>query len=123
MSVIYTSGTWKPTPGSEEAFVAAWKQFAAWASSMAGAGRLQLVRDLREPGRFVSIGDWESIERVRGWKSSPEFRERMARVLRHVDEFRPSELTLVASAERGTTNDEDEARSVRRLVRAAHRAR
>ena len=104
MSAIYTSGTWQPLPGSEQAFVAAWEQFAAWASSMPGAGRLQLVRDLGESERFVSFGDWESLEQVRAWKSSPEFRERMARVLQHIDEFHPAELTLISSAEHGTTN-------------------
>jgi heme-degrading monooxygenase HmoA len=111
-TTVYTSGTWKPKPSSEDAFVAAWKEFAAWASSMPGAGRLQLVRDLREPEQFVSLGNWASIEQVRGWKSSPEFRERMARVLQHVDEFRPAELTLIASVEHGAANDEEEAISV-----------
>ena len=108
MSTVYTSGTWMPNPGSEEAFVEAWEQFAAWASSLAGAGRLQLTRDAREPERFVSFGDWESIERVRDWKSSPEFRERMARVLQHVDEFHPAELTLIASAEHGTADHQED---------------
>jgi heme-degrading monooxygenase HmoA len=98
MSTVYTSGSWQPSAGSEEAFVAAWRQFAAWASSRPGAGRLQLVRDLARPGRFMSFGDWESIEQVRAWKGSPEFRERMARVLQHVDDFQPAELTLVATA-------------------------
>ena len=107
VSTTYTSGTWKPNPGSEEAFVAAWEQFAAWASSMPGAGRLHLVQDLREPDRFVSFGAWEKLDQVRGWKSSPEFRERMARVLQHVDEFQPAELRLIASAENGTTDHEE----------------
>jgi heme-degrading monooxygenase HmoA len=101
MTTIYTSGTWAPSPGGEAAFVAAWEQFAAWASAMPGAGRLHLARDLGEPARFVSFGEWETIEQVRGWKGSPEFKERMARVLQHVDEFRPAELALVASAEHG----------------------
>jgi heme-degrading monooxygenase HmoA len=108
MSTIYTSGTWKPNAGSEDAFVAAWKQFAAWASSRPGAGRLQLTRDLRKPGQFISLGDWASIEEVRGWKSSPEFRERMAQVLQHVEEFQPAELTLIASAQGGTATEEEE---------------
>jgi len=107
MTTIYTSGTWKPNPGSEKDFVAAWEQFAAWASGMPGAGRLQLVHDLREPDRFVSFGDWESLEQVRAWKGSPDFRERMARVLQHVDEFHPAELTLIASAEHGTTDHQE----------------
>jgi heme-degrading monooxygenase HmoA len=98
---IYTSGHWQPAAGSEEAFVAAWQEFAAWASGRPGAGRLQLLRDLRQPEQFVSFGDWESVEDVRDWKRSPEFRERMARVLQHVDEFTPAELAPVAVAERG----------------------
>ena len=102
MSTVYTSGSWQPSRGSEDAFVAAWQQFAAWASARPGAGTLQLVRDLHRPERFMSFGDWESIEQVHEWKSSPEFRERMARVLQHVDEFQPVELTLVASAENGS---------------------
>ncbi len=112
MSTIYTSGTWTPTVGSEDAFLAAWKQFATWASSRPGAGRLQLTRDLRKPEQFVSIGDWASIEEVRGWKSSPEFRERMAQVLQHVEEFQPSELRLIASAKDGTTTEEEEEKAM-----------
>ena len=104
MSHIYTTGTWSPYPGQEEDFVRAWEQFATWASSMPGAGRLSLARDMRETERFISFGGWDSLEQVRGWKGSPEFRERMAQVLQHVDEFQPAELTLIASAEHGTTN-------------------
>jgi heme-degrading monooxygenase HmoA len=103
MTTVHTSGTWKPYPGSEEAFVEAWTQFASWAGSMPGAGRLQLARDLREPERFVSFGDWDSLEHVKDWKTSPEFRERMAQVLQHVDEFKPVELTLVATADAGSS--------------------
>ena len=101
MSEIYTSGSWQPNAGSDEAFVEAWSSFASWASAMTGAGTLRLVRDLNEPGHYVSFGDWENIDRVRAWKSSPEFRERMAQVLQHVDTFRPTELELVAAVEDG----------------------
>jgi heme-degrading monooxygenase HmoA len=101
MSDIYTTGSWKPSQVGEQAFVAAWTEFAAWASTMPGAGTLRLVRDLHESGRFVSFGDWESIDEVKAWKSSPEFRERMAQVLLHVEEFHPTELALVATAEHG----------------------
>ena len=101
MATVYTSGTWRPSPGREKEFAEAWRQFAAWASTMPGAGTLRLVRDLHEPGRFVSLGDWESLDEVKAWKSSPEFRERMAQVLQHVEEFHPTELALVASAEQG----------------------
>jgi heme-degrading monooxygenase HmoA len=103
MRTVYTCGIWQASAGSEEAFVEAWLEFAEWASAMPGAGTLRLVRDLAQPERFQSFGDWESIAEVRGWKSSPEFRERMGRVQQHVADFTPSELELVASAQGGAS--------------------
>jgi len=102
MSEFYTTGSWKPNPGSAEAFIQAWKAFAGWASGQPGAGPLRLVHDLYEPGRFVSFGAWESMDDVRAWKQSPEFRERMAQVLQHIDVFEPTELKLVAEVEDGS---------------------
>ena len=101
MSEIYTTGKWKLGTGKEEAFVESWASFAAWASGFPGAGTLRLTRDVREEGVFVSFGTWETLEAVRAWKSAPDFRERLARVLQHVDEFAPSELELVETAEAG----------------------
>jgi heme-degrading monooxygenase HmoA len=101
VATVYTSGTWQPSPGREEAFVEAWEQFAAWATCMPGAGRLQLTRDLYQESRYVSFGEWASEDAVRGWKGSPEFKERMAQVLQHVGEFTSAELGLVATAEDG----------------------
>jgi heme-degrading monooxygenase HmoA len=101
VSTVCTSGTWKPAPGREEAFVDAWEEFAAWATRMPGAGRLQLTRDLHEDGRYVSFGEWSSEDAVHGWKGSPEFKERMAQVIQHVGEFKSAELGLVATAEAG----------------------
>ena len=57
MTAVYTMGSWMPNPGREEDFVAAWSEFAAWASSQPGAGTLRLVRNLTAPERFVSFGD------------------------------------------------------------------
>jgi heme-degrading monooxygenase HmoA len=104
VSEIYTTGSWKPNAGKEDAFVEAWASFAAWASGRPGAGTLRLTRDLRSVGVFLSFGSWESIDAVRAWKSAPEFRERFARVLQHVNEFEPTELELVAMAERGAAS-------------------
>jgi heme-degrading monooxygenase HmoA len=103
MHEIYTTGTWKPNPGAEDAFIEAWAEFAGWASRMPGAGTLRPTRDVRDEQRFVSFGAWQSNEAVRAWKSAPDFRERMARVLQHVDEFEPTELAVVATAESGAT--------------------
>jgi heme-degrading monooxygenase HmoA len=104
VATIYTSGTWRPSPSREAVFVEAWEQFAAWASQMPGAGPLRLTRDLHEEGRYVSFGDWSSEEAVRGWKGSPEFKERMAQVLQHVDEFHSLELMPIAVADDGVVS-------------------
>lgn len=101
MTEVYTTGSWKPNAGQEDAFVEAWRDFARWASDMPGAGTVRLARDLRDPERFVSFAAWESIEAVRAWKSSPEFKERMGRVQVHVDKFAPTELEVVVALEGG----------------------
>jgi heme-degrading monooxygenase HmoA len=103
MSTVYSTGNWTPSPGREEAFVEAWEQFAAWASQVPGAGRLQLARDLNEEGRYISFGDWTIEDAVRRWKSSAEFKERLAQVVQHVSDFKSTQLGLVATAENGET--------------------
>jgi len=107
MDELYTTGTWQPYSGKQEAFVEAWAEFAVWTSSRPGAGTLSLTRDTREPGRFVSFGAWKTSQAVRDWKSSPEFRERMARVLEHVEEFHPTERALIATATQGALSGLD----------------
>jgi heme-degrading monooxygenase HmoA len=69
--------------------------------AVSGAGTLRLTRDARDAEVFLSFGAWESIDAVRAWKGAPDFRERLAHVLQHVDEFEPTELALVATADAG----------------------
>jgi heme-degrading monooxygenase HmoA len=102
MTEAYTTGSWVPNAGEEDAFVEAWSEFAQWASTMPGAGKVRLARDLREPERFVSFARWEDIEAVRAWKGSEEFKPRMGRVQQHVDKFNPTELEVVAAFEHGS---------------------
>jgi len=97
MADVYTTGVWQPHAGQEEAFVEAWAEFARWATSQPGAGTARLARDLRDPARYLSFLGWESIEAVRAWKGSPEFKPRMGRVQQYVDEFAPTELEVVAA--------------------------
>jgi heme-degrading monooxygenase HmoA len=98
MTTAYSSGTWRPTPGREEAFVEAWEEFVGWAAQLPGAGQFQLTRDLNDDGRYVSFGDWESREALKAWRSSPEFDERLAQVVQHCGEFASTQLGLVVAA-------------------------
>ena len=94
---FYSTGSWLPFSGQEEPFLDAWKEFALWAAGMHGAaGEALLTRDLRDPERFISFLPWESLEAIQGWKAHPEFKERMSRVQKFVDEFAPTETEVVA---------------------------
>jgi heme-degrading monooxygenase HmoA len=84
--------------GEDDAFIAAWRAFASWGQSWPGAGTLRLVRDVREPNRYMSFGPWESFEAQRAWKDDPEFGERMARVRQHTESFTPSVFEHVTTA-------------------------
>jgi heme-degrading monooxygenase HmoA len=98
----YTSGLWLVREGQEDAFVAAWKEFTAWAATMPGSGTLRLVRDVDAPRKYMSFAPWDSFESQRAWKATPEFRERMGRVQEHVEEFVPSVYEVVAEVEPAT---------------------
>jgi heme-degrading monooxygenase HmoA len=104
MSEFITSGAWRPKPGEEDAFIAAWGEFAAWASGMEGAGTLRLMRDLGDPSQFLSTGIWGTIEQVHAWKASAEFRPRMGRVQQYVAQFTPAELQVIATADAGAVS-------------------
>jgi heme-degrading monooxygenase HmoA len=99
--LVYTTGSWQPFPGQEEAFVAAWEEFAGWAAELDGAGEAILARDVRVEGRYVSFLGWDDMEAVRGWKAHPEFKERMGRVQQFIDKFAPTELEVVAHLQGG----------------------
>jgi heme-degrading monooxygenase HmoA len=101
----YTTGSWHPHPGHEDAFLDAWQLFANWSCQMPGAHLAVLARDLRESDRFVSLIAWDTLEDIRAWKRSPEFKPHMALVQDHIDTFAPTELEVVATAVREPTMD------------------
>ena len=91
---VYTTGSWEPFPGQEDAFVAAWREFADWTAALDGAGSGILGRDVRTERRFVSFFEWDDMDAVRAWKEHPEFKERMSRVQQFIDKFAPTELEV-----------------------------
>ena len=103
MTELVTTGSWLVNPTEEAEFIQAWAAFAEWASSMPGAASLRLGRDVGDPLRFVSYGLWEDTDSVRAWKSAPQFREQMARVLQYVGDFQPAELEVVATVADGVS--------------------
>jgi quinol monooxygenase YgiN len=102
MYEIFTYGRFEVEPANEAAFVDAWSEFAAWVSQREGAETFRLVRDVRNAGRFVSFGRWVDADAVGAWKGSPEFKERLGRLVRHASEFEPTELVVLKKAMGGT---------------------
>jgi heme-degrading monooxygenase HmoA len=96
MAEMITTGVWTVEESKQDAFLEAWQAFTGWAATLDGASALRIGRDTTDARRFVSFGVWESANSVRAWKATPEFREGLARVLQHVDDFQPSELDVLA---------------------------
>ena len=101
MYEIFTFGRFEVSPKNEDAFVAAWSEFAAWVSTQRGAQVFRLVRDTRHAGRFFSFGQWDDAEAVQAWKSSAEFKEGLGRVVKQSSEFEPTELVVLKRAASG----------------------
>jgi heme-degrading monooxygenase HmoA len=102
MYEIFTAGRFEVEPGNEDAFIDAWSEFAAWASERPGARTLRLFRDVRNPGRFVSLGRWEDADAIQAWKSSSEFKERIGRVVTQATDFEPTEHVTLVKVTDGT---------------------
>jgi heme-degrading monooxygenase HmoA len=103
MYEIFTYGRWQVEPAKEDAFVAAWAEFAAWVSEQPGVSTVRVTRDIRNPGRFISFGRWDDAEAVRAFKSSPEFQQRIGRVVKEATQFEPTDLVTLVRAEGGTS--------------------
>jgi heme-degrading monooxygenase HmoA len=103
MNQYFTTGRWTVNPENRAAFIEAWSRFAGWGSGSPGTGTLELMQDLDEPETFISIGDWDTYESIRSWKDAPEFKEQIAQVLQYVSGFEPRNLSLVATAREGAS--------------------
>jgi len=99
---LYTHGVWVVRTGHEEEFVARWRDLAEWtAANVPGAGTARLLQDSDHPGRFISVGPWESREAVASWRSLLGFQERLGRLRELLETFTASTLLLRAEVEPG----------------------
>src|SRR5919204_2499204 len=101
MAETYTMGFWTAKASEEDTFVTAWTEFAEWMKGQPGVGTMRLVRDVKEPGRFISFADWDGIESIHAWKATDDFKQRIGRVRQHTDEFTPVEAELAVRIDAG----------------------
>lgn len=100
MTEIYTVGIWTVKAGREEEFVAAWRAMGEATIGEFPAAHGRLLRDIDNPGRFVSFGPWNSLETVDAWRASTPFKEGGARIRELLDAFEPGtyEMSVEVSA-------------------------
>jgi len=103
MYEIFTYGRFEVAPQNEQTFVEAWSEFASWVSLRPGNQSARLTRDVRNAGTLVSVGQWEDAQAVRAFKSAPEFKERLGRLVKLATNFEPTELVTLVKAAGGTT--------------------
>jgi heme-degrading monooxygenase HmoA len=98
---LYTSAERLVLPGREDEFVRIWRELARWTlDEMEGNGRALLMRDRWNLRRFVSLGEWESLEAIERWRAEPGFQMRNAQMQALTESYAPSTLEEVASLDR-----------------------
>ena len=96
MTEIDTVGIWTVTAGREEEFVAAWQALGEATIAEFPAAHGRLLRDVDNPGRFVSFGPWDSHDTIDAWRASTSFKEGVARIRALLDAFEPGTFELSA---------------------------
>lgn len=99
MSELVTTGVWRVRAGQEAEFIQEWTDFTQWAAKLSGAQTFRLACDNADPQRYVSFAPWSDADAAHAWKQTPEFRQRIAQVLQYVEDFQPTELSVVAMVE------------------------
>ena len=100
MVELYTYAVWIVRSGCEDEFVSRWREMAQWtAENVPGAGTARLLQDEDHPGRFISLGPWESREAASSWRSLLGFQERIGRMRDLLETFTRSTMTLRAEVE------------------------
>jgi heme-degrading monooxygenase HmoA len=97
----YSSGDWHVRAGSEDAFIARWTEFLEWTRDSApGFVSARLVRDVSEPGHFVSLGEWKDAPAAAAWMTLPDFAAKYGACAALCEEARGGRYTLAAEVSR-----------------------
>jgi heme-degrading monooxygenase HmoA len=96
METHYTHTTWSVKPNQEDEFVRRWSDWAEWSHREGLDAPALLLRDLDNPGTFISFGAWQSVAAVKNWRTLSGYNERVARLREVVDRFEPRTLEVTA---------------------------
>jgi len=94
--MICTAGIWTAKEGREDEFQRRWQETMDGLTLDYPELKFRLLRDHREPQRFVSLGEgWRSIEQAEQAFAMPSYQDAMAAVWRVLDSGEVSMLELV----------------------------
>ena len=65
----YYHTTWSVKPDMEAEFVRRWSEWAEWSHREGLNAPALLLRDLENPGTFISFGPWQSATAVKNWRA------------------------------------------------------
>jgi heme-degrading monooxygenase HmoA len=77
----FSLGIFQIKPGKEAEFIEVFQNFAKWVFSRnLGAIDVHLLQDVQQPGRFITVGPWESFQKIDEWRKLSEFKEFFSKV-------------------------------------------
>ncbi|MBT2406104.1 MULTISPECIES: antibiotic biosynthesis monooxygenase family protein [unclassified Streptomyces] len=75
-SKYWSSGSWMVSEGKADEFIERWTAFLTWTKEAnENFHYARLVRDVGDPGHFISFASWRDPDSMAAWKERPEFAE------------------------------------------------
>jgi heme-degrading monooxygenase HmoA len=94
----YASGNWLVREGSEDEFIARWKDWIGKSTKeVQGFGSARLMRSVDDARRYLSFSDWHDPDSRNTWKGSPEFAQGFAACRELCEDFQGGDFTGVVS--------------------------
>jgi len=94
----YTFGIWTIKPGKESEFINLWSAFAETTVRTYGEiGKAHLLQDIENPSRFITFGEWKSLDIVLNWRESEGFKSFTESAKKLSDDFQPRNLKEIYS--------------------------
>jgi hypothetical protein len=95
----YTVGQWRPHPGREAEFIAAWLELIEVFKQLdAPPGDGVLLRSLEDPRLFYSVGDWRQVTDIQAVRAHPGAQAGLAKLAGLCSEGGGGVCVAVASA-------------------------
>src|SRR5437660_1612067 len=94
----YASGNWYVKEGSEDGFLARWREFLEWTSGNApGFQHAFLLQGSSDARHFVSYSTWDDLESEQKWRTLPDFRKMLGACRDLCDDFQSDAYQRVIS--------------------------